>query len=303
MSPTTPNIWLDKFLFIDSIIVSLLCFIDWILGEEIRANIRDKFGDFWLYSSELSAFDLHKKSLRSSIDLLAYIHKEEKLKKFVKRCFIFANLAIFWVLVYWGRTFLFEDRNITKFLECILVSLFFSVFNTAGYIFSYKITIYLIKKMIEAKSLFREIKYIMFDLCFAGIACGISFGIPFTLISILAINIGFVDPPDNFSYYYLLGLPLFVFIIPICGVLFPENTNGSYLVGTWLIVSSSLPTIIHIFLSFTSFLSKVLLPICKPVIDRILYAFYDSKKGVLASLSIFIGTLAKLVQMYIKNYL
>ena len=36
--------WIDDFLFWDAVVVALLCFADWLLGERKRSAIREKVG-------------------------------------------------------------------------------------------------------------------------------------------------------------------------------------------------------------------------------------------------------------------
>ena len=48
-----PN-WIDGFLFWDAVLVAALVFADWLLGEEKRAAMREKAGDWWLHVQEIS---------------------------------------------------------------------------------------------------------------------------------------------------------------------------------------------------------------------------------------------------------
>jgi hypothetical protein len=53
MAKDVPS-WMDRFLAIDILTVSLLVFIDFLLGKEGRAVVRDRVGWWWLRIDDLS---------------------------------------------------------------------------------------------------------------------------------------------------------------------------------------------------------------------------------------------------------
>ena len=309
MMSSNQGLWLDNFLFLDAVLVSVLCFIDWIVGETKRQKMREGLGMWWLHCKEMNLLRFHKKSLELSIKVLQWLHSDlGNHKSFVIRCFIISSIPL---IIFVGLTIaqcittnpsIFLKIGFSHYCEYIdNISILF-IFNAVGYIVSYKFTIYIIRKMVtKVEGLFSELKYAVFDVAIAMTVCSISFFIP----ALNALPIREIIKKDS---AFLLQLILFFPFIMTFGPLilvFDEDLNANNtLISSFYIILlfyvSTIPTLVHVILSALVLFSKITMLFMKPISEKIMYAFHDSSRGVLSTISIFLGIISKLIQMFYK---
>lgn len=276
--------WLDKFLFWDCVIVALLTFADWLLGEEKRAAMREKVGEWWLHVQEISFSGLVAED--AGIVRRALQRFFGKINGF--RCilltFVFSfgitiiSYYILFVLLFLKeRTFVEVVTNfvaiVTELAPFLLaVIIFWGLPNAFFDWLSLALTMFFLKLMERnTNPLFLSV-LILFDI----------FG---------AILFAF------FAFY--LGAALLPGPTGIGGIIFVSQLA---IVGIVVSITSAIPSILHLLLSFVFLLSKLFRPLLQKPISIILIRFHESRQGVLTQLAVGAGAIAKLVQEAAKYF-
>ena len=98
--------------------------------------------------------------------------------------------------------------------------------------------------------------------------------------------------------FYILHLMFGFFIfqkIPVLDYLVSEGSVLAYIAYVFI------PSVPFLVIAIIFILTKLFRVVIQPITGAVLYAFYDSKKGVLSVLATGIGSIAKIVQLYINQ--
>jgi hypothetical protein len=303
----------DGFFFLVSIIVVLMVFIDWLIGKENRALLKNKIAEMWVKLDDSTYIGIVQKD--ANIVLICL----EKIlgKKWYSPRFFIVPVVLSLILTYLVIHSLFSVGLFTTiFYDSTngnpipltfsmtserLYLLYYIVPNAVSDWFSLALTIFFLKKIVATDSSQTIIKYIVLDilmvfvfaivvLLFAGLILDVY------LVYVLPEqpNWAFKDQCPNFSIICSLDLSLF-----LGSILFDYRNNYQWL-GGLIILTGAFPTILHIFLSLLMLFSKLFSPLLKPIISTLLLRFNESEKGLLTQFSIALGAIVKLIQLGFK---
>lgn len=284
--------WLDKFLFYDSLFVSLLLFVDWLIGETKREEIRDKAGEWWLHVQEYSYKGLAQEDAAYVKNVLSKIFGSNWLSfRFIFGCvavsFTLSLIIILLIITNLGNQPSWKDVY-SLFISFVMPNAIFDWLSLS-------LTYYLLGLMEKSNSFYTIIAIIIIDLVTA-IILGIAVAFSFLIIS------GQMNIEDCFSIDKLESI--ISFILYSFESLFCETSKRDILIGFsyvyGAIFTGILPSLFHLIVATIFLGSKLIRPVGKPIIGSVLYALHDSKKGVLSILAVGFGALAKLIQYGVK---
>ena len=261
---------MDGFAFFIFIIVTIITFVDWLLDDNQRNELRERIADWYVFLADTSFEQLLAKAaltIRKSIEKV--FGKNWLSLRFIFLSFslaIASSIAIT-VLI---RQYVVGNDSVEDFL--IIGSLFLVVSSS----FSTWISLSLLVRMFKVMEQHPSFRYLLFIIVIDIIAviCSILF------IGIIAYGIWYL-----FLWEPVGALVLFIIFIP-------------ELIASC--ITSLLPIFIHILISISFIISKLTFPILKPPVTLILLRVNESKKGVLSLLAIGIGAIAKITQETIK---
>jgi hypothetical protein len=294
---TSPkNSWVDEFLFYDLVAVSLLLLVDWFLGETRRQNMRERAGEWWLHVQEYSYQGLAKEDAAYVRAKLVKIFGENWLSpRFVFGSFfvssILSGIVLSLILLETG----YQDMNWQQYLAFIAS---FTLPNAILDWMSLSLTIYLLGLMARSAHFFNIVLIAIVDVIVA-IALGV--GVVFMFFFLVSVfeceNLDCIakSAVDTLSYTE----EIFIAVLEPHYLRTVSFSQGSILLGA--IFTSTLPSLIHLFIALIFLGSKLIRPIGKPVVSAVLFAFHDSKKGVLSVIAVGLGAAAKLIQQWSKT--
>lgn len=286
----------DEFFFAVASIVSILVFLDWLLGEEKRISIREWVGSAWLHLGEARYREMLIEDIRLTRSRVISIFGTPAFSVMrLIRVIIFTVLAsasliaffYFWLpreLPYseicWDQVFSntasecpptlvevkFADviRPITDSIPTWAASLFFSI----------SFTIFCMKKLYSSGGLVRKFFFFALDV--------------FISLSLVL---------SQWIFYITAHTPFMDF-----GSANADKAVREML-GSISFILICLPTLTYItYLSLRTLL-KISRPIVFPPVMLLLLRFHQSRKGVLTNLAVFIGAAAKLGQQFAKTFL
>jgi hypothetical protein len=276
------TLWLDKFLFWDTLIVTLLVFADWLLGEKKRAAMREKVGEWWLHLEEVSFSGL----VAEDADLVRRALQRFFGKTYGFRCIIltfflsfsFITISYMWFLLYLSDlTFVVIISDFVAIVKDLAPHMFIVIkhWGLPNAFFdwlSLALTMFFLKLMARnAKPLFLCV-LILFDIIGAIVFATIPF----------YIGVAFLPQPGGRA-----------------GLMFLTQLA---IVGSIVAITSAIPSILHLMLSLVFLLSKLFRPLIQKPISLILIRFHESRQGVLTQLAAGFGAVAKLIQMGAKYF-
>lgn len=326
MLATAEHTFFDGFFYGVSVIVFFLVAIDWWIGPKGRRAMRDKTIEWWNHIDDLSFTGLAAEDagkVRRGFE--AVFGKRWYGFRAILLTFLLSVVVThlcFWLghsIVQWELYKGFYEANSHDYpdnypvwyiyaLERGYESLFdmdtyyptigrFLPLNAIADLASLYLTIYLLSLMETSTRAVRLTAIIVVDILIIFVLTSIVFDIGLRTTWL-------VHPNYLADTYYLVKEPMLLFSTS----LFYEYTTAKGGLGFLLakmallslFFSSALPTIIHLFITSIFLVSKVLSPMLKPIISRILERFSDSDKGVFTQIAIGGGAAAKVVQEGIK---
>ncbi|WP_171231026.1 hypothetical protein [Ruegeria sp. HKCCA6707] len=284
----------DEFFFAVASIVSILVFLDWLLGEEKRAAIREWVGSAWLHLGEARYGEIFLEDIQyvRSLALLVFGTPAFSMNRLLRvTAFILIVLIcllaffFFWLPrelsyseVCWDQILsnsaapcppVKVDVNFTDILRPVLLSIptwIISLF------FSVSFTIFCMKRLYSPGSSLKKMFFFLLDILLS-MALVLSQWIFYLINHTYFIDFGDANPDK--AVRELLG---YVSLVLIC---LPTATYLAYLI--------------------IRFILKLGKPLVFPPVMLILLRFHQSKKGVLTNLAIFLGGFAKLGQQFAKT--
>lgn len=338
------DIWLDKFLFVTVLLVSFFTFIDWLIGESKRAQMRERIGEFWLH---LHQSDLSTLFAETSVQTLKILERIRGKRWKTLRLISFSVLTSLLIFVIFAvvtsgtshnssfnqRYFINLSSTYSTSRELILggfsaelasvaSALGMMIANIITGMLSILITIKFITLLIKHFSLLVLPAYLIIDILFALLA--VMFTLP--LGHFFSVTISAELMPYSFSdglpYSLSDEVPNFYYINEFWGrygivgrwvdiyqqhyedledlILYGKLPSLLILFNVVILISGLWPTMLHIIQMFILVILRLTQPITQPLISAVAYAFYDSKKGVLTTLAIGLGIIAKLLQIWSK---
>lgn len=289
--------WIDTFLFWDFVLVTFLLFVDWYIGTERRARMRDMVGDWWLYLGQITYSDLvieDAKYVRAQLVRWfsnGWFTRSRIIRSFIASILITLFGMYFLSLIEYGN--LYTKDNLDAKIGLIylfIIYLFIPMFipNALFDWVSISVTISLLDIMSKLKgNNYLIIIYVVF--ISADFILAVFLSIP-ALIGFLFIwavvfdGLGypitlamFIDAPVGvYRFYFAM---LFLTGVPIV-----------------ILITSTLPTLLHIFYMVLLVMCKTGRSVLRGPVSTILLRFHESKRGVLTLLAITVGTVAKLIQ-------
>ncbi|AZZ95687.1 hypothetical protein [Pseudoalteromonas sp. R3] len=331
------NLWLDELFLTLAIIIALLAYIDWMLGEEKRSLMRESMGHFWLHIQDKTFFELLMEGSMHAKRWLIFIY-HGKGRIFRAGLFSF-GLSLIVFLIYSVVVYVPEREDLLHGRYILSIALHIPAEPTeyqldrwaqvAGFVFSNAIinvisiamTIFLLNILHRRYSKRRVALVILGDLVVALIAVLVTMPLAMViyiisydiLFSYLICNAGSVCKSgvdfQDYIHMYFDSLDVMRYHI---GKLLAESSNlNDYehsVVNRWIFgnfayistLSNMWPTLLHLLFVFSMLFLKVIQPIIHPFISATLYALHESKKGVITSISIGLGVGIKLLQMWVK---
>lgn len=307
-----------------AIIVSILCFADWLLGEKARANMRYNVGYLYLYINDVSINTLVIRSMRSSLGVITRMFDDKifGIRFIVGSLILSASgivLMVIFIIAALPNSAVHNINNTYGATLWIGTKIFiFLTANLTGFITDWlamAINITVLRMSAQSTSTSRSLFYFYVNCGLGSAICLISFLIFMTYAHSWSSTLPFMIPDNSYSFggnldgdskYFsdLSGMlktftiVILVFIIfgPISLltvlyfiVNFIYNNGAISLLVAWISCA-------NIFVSCTSsailvvfFVLRLTSPIIQPALERICYAFYDSRQGVLSTIALFIG--------------
>lgn len=278
----------DEFFYCVLALVALLSLIDWLLGEEVRARIRERIGITWLHLGEARYGQLFVEDMRyvRSKAIMFFgtpafsVRRLFRVFTFVLSVAICLIVILFFLLpieLAYSPFCLLDscpsrvivvgfDDAYPKVLSSVptwTVSLFLSI----------SFTIFCLKKFYSAKKPLTKLFFFLLDVLVAIALIYSQFAF-YVVVHTAFLELGSLRPEDVFAR----NLSKFSFV---------------------LILS---PTACYVLLISLRAMLKLSRPVLFPTLMLILLRFHQSKKGVLTNLAIFFGVVSKLGQQAIKVF-
>lgn len=249
------------------VICVILTAIDWWIGPEGRATMREKMGGWWLHVSEISYAGLVAEDAEKVLQVFYRIFGEHTFhSRFIWRVTLTSVIVTaLLIVIFIPITRLFQYNMIYTYTFIL-----YFPFNACFDVVSLSFTMYLLKKIIANVRSFYIIKLIGYDFLIGiGTAIATMFAGSFVLETL--IEFGVADALEH---------PRARVVVPM---------ESSLRVGTAVLITSLLPTLVHFSVGVVFLLSKLFRPVLQPIIGRVLYLFYRSKRGVLTQIAIGVG--------------
>jgi len=297
----------DEFTICVALLVAGLIFVDWLLGETKRARMREHLGEWWLMVEETNFEGFlppHAEKIRRRFESLLGNRGWLSIRFFLFAAFASAILTAITVVFFLLKAdwIVYDSILFSSLLAEEPIQAFLSFYlnlvaqNILLFWVSLGITLFFLRLMERSNKWYRLLGLLFADLIFIVILAIGTVLISALLVQHIIKPLGLPSPFD-----YLIEPKKFTSLEQ----LFQYRESWGTLVGVLIwaaLLSGILPMVPHLGILFLFLSSKLLRPILKPVICQILYAFYDSKKGVLTSIAVAVGTLAKIIQIMVRTY-
>jgi len=263
----TTSTWLDTFLFWDLVLVTVLVFTDWLLGEDNRARMRELCGLLWLHVNSLSFVGFTAKEAKAlrRIARMVLGHRVLSLRFFACACSLgFLGRSALTCLI------IVEDSQLAPIYVTVTLAGVFTDFASLA------IALWLLGLMEKNVSLFRLLGLIIADLVAAVALCLVG---PILNAVISLSLLSRLDLPWDMALAYLFW-----------------GTSFCVLMG----VPSLMPTGAYLSLAILFLAAKCIRPFLQKPTELLLLRFYESDRGVLSLVAVALGVVAKLMQQFLK---
>ena len=263
----------DPFFYSILTVVVALSFIDFLLGEDRRQRMRSGLETFWLHIATMSFTGLAREDARVVLTWLRdRFGTNWKTPRFMIVAMavsgIFSLYAIFLLMMLDTR-----DARYTNYIYPGII-----IPNALMDWLSLAITMWLLKQMSErGSSALLLLGVIAADIVAACVLSALAIG-GMILLSVIAPAI----------------IPSARSFIPVLGHWFMP--------AVMVFMTSILPTLLHLGLSFVFLGSKLFRPLIQKPLSILIYPFTESKKGPLTLIACGLGAVAKLLQQWDRYY-
>jgi hypothetical protein len=317
----------DGFFFVVSILVLGVMFTDWWIGREGRVAIKNRVADWWVYVEHSSYQGLvadDAARVRRGLELLfgAQWYRPRAIVLVAILSLLITNAAFLLAhsVIQADLIRHFYDTNSKHYPYppwpiYVLKEGFRSAFNSGIYypsvgrylpinvladLISLYATIHLLRAMERRTDLGGLMLLIAVDIAIVFVLTALVFDIgtritwfvhPNYLADLSTVMRGqyLLLAPQKFYEYAVLGGP------PVGGLLAKAALIG-------VLISSGLPSILHIGMGALFLVSKLTRPVIKPILARTLLRVAESEKGVLTQVALFGGAIAKAFQEGMKLF-
>lgn len=299
----------DHFFFWVLIAATALTAIDWWIGPDGRARMRDKMGEWWLHVTEASFTELIAEDARRVRSwLLAIFGRWTGIRSLLLCALISiltsilltASFAVFYdaPIVNGGDYYWLKYTIAWQFLRIALIPLV--VANAIFDWVSLGVTLKFLEWMARSVSVPKLTSIVIADIVLA-----VCFAI--AVAWVVSVYVGFFDPEQRYSSAFTIK-EIREFFINFNEFLAYDKRDpifrhiwvGSIFLPFTILFTSALPTILHLFVAAIFLGSKIFRPVLQPAIGRVLYLFHVSKKGVLTQIAVGGGVVIKVGQEAIK---
>ncbi len=271
MSEIHPG-WVDSFLFFDALLVFALIFIDWLLGETRRVHIRESLESLWIKINDIAYSTILAKDARRS---LVFLEKLFDIGWFSKRRMLLSLLTTSVLVLVPLYITIFDPSAVYAKSPNINASITAQILFPSAILFwfSLSVSISFLKVISKQEKFILPLIFVLIDLI---IACAIFL---------------VCQTWQYFVFYFNIGTGGTTIYIPYeLGIL-----------SLVTLVFSMAPSLVHILYSTTTLFLKVFRGVIRGPINLVVFRITESRQGVLTQLALGIGSMAKIVQEFVKH--